>query len=217
MSRISTIAASFVLLVLAALTIYDGFYVVMEALQQLNSYLWVGVGAVLFIVLNKLFYERLKLIKIHIHESAHVLVSWMFFRRVTSIEVRETDGVIYRTGGKFGESFISLAPYCLPYLSYFFLIIRCFIMDASICFFDIIIGLTVALHVVCFKEQTYSGQPDLNKTPLYYSYLFIWTFRLFNILLILLCFYKKSGNCLNIDGAIVYLCSNFYNTVLNVF
>ncbi|MDH6341913.1 hypothetical protein M2480_000576 [Parabacteroides sp. PFB2-12] len=217
MKRLSTLIGSLLLLILAALTIYDGYYFLVAAFKQLNSYLWLGVGFLSCIVVNKLLFDQLRLIKVHIHESAHVIVSWMFFRRVTSIEVRETDGMMYHIPGRIGSSFISLAPYCLPYLTYFFLIIRCFVMGSSVWIFDMIIGFTLALHVVCFKEQTNSNQPDLRQEPLYFSYLFIWTFRLFNLLLILLCFFKKSGNSLNLDGAIAYIFSNFYSTILNLF
>ena len=58
---------------------------------------------------------------------------------------------------------------------------------------DVLIGFTVGLHIVCFKEQTGNYQTDINSHPLFFSYLYITTVLLFDICLILLS-YEPSLN-----------------------
>lgn len=217
MKNISYLLGGLLLSLLLALTCYDGFFVVISILYQLKTFLWVGLGIVLMLVVNRLFFSRLNFLKIHTHEMAHIIVSWLFFRRVTSLEVRENDGMMYHTTGRFGDSFIVLAPYCLPYYTYFFLFIRCFLTPSSVWIFDIIIGVTLAFHGLCFKEQTYADQPDIKRSPLWFSFLFIGTFRLFNLLLILLSIYKNHGVSLNLSGAIDYVTINFWSTLQKIF
>lgn len=217
MRNISYFVGGLVLCLLLALTCYDGFFVVISVLHQLKVLLWVGVGIVLMLIVNHFFFGYLNFLKVHTHEMAHVLVSWLFFRRVTKLEVCEADGVMYYTTGRIGDSFIALAPYCFPYYTYFFLFIRCFLNPSSIWIFDIVVGVTLAFHLLCFKEQTSIIQTDINRFPLWFSYLFIGTFRLFNLLIILLSIHSKHGVPLNLGGAIDYVVTNFWNSLQKVF
>lgn len=109
---------------------------------------------------------------------------------------------------------MALAPYCLPLWTYFILWLRPFINFQGRGIFDIVIGLTVAFHVLCFKSQTRNNQTDINQYPLLFSYSYIYIARIINGLIIVVAFFPQSKTVsypvlrlINamIDNAIMYI------------
>ena len=89
--------------------------------------------------------------------------------------------------------FVSLAPYCLPIYTYFFLFFRMLIVTEGRWIYDIIIGTTIAFHAFCFKSQTSQQQPDIHQFPLTFSYLYITAALLFNINTILVSYWSSKN------------------------
>ncbi|MDR2425194.1 MAG: M50 family metallopeptidase [Prevotellaceae bacterium] len=121
------------------------------------------------------------------HELSHTIVGLMFGRKIYSFRATaEQGGEIWRSEGRFGDIFISLAPYCLPLFTYAFLLLRIIGAWKQMMWFDIFIGLTLAFHIVCFATQTRNYQTDISNQGHIKSYLFIAAFWLFNATIILL-------------------------------
>ena len=76
---------------------------------------------------------------------------------------------------------------------YFFLFFRPLIKSEGLWIYDIMVGMTIAFHAICFKTQTGSHQPDIRRYPLAFSYLFIITALLFNINTILVSFWSSKN------------------------
>lgn len=199
------------LLLVLTFVSYEGAFVVRSVFRHLDAYVWCLTGVALYVVAERLGrWKNLDFLQVHAHEWAHAWVSLLFFRKVHSLEANTREGQMYYTPGRYGNLFIVLAPYCLPYLTYLCLFVRCFVQPSYCWLFDVLAGGSLAFHVACFYRQTHPQQPDLRCCPLAVSYLFIWTFRLFNLLVILLCFLPKQGRCYNLGGALGYLWDNLW-------
>ena len=85
----------------------------------------------------------------------------------------------------------ALAPYCLPIFTYMLLALRCLVQPEGLWIFDILVGSTIAFHVLCFVRQTGNHQTDINQYPLYFSYLYIVTMQLVNLCIILVAFFPN--------------------------
>jgi hypothetical protein len=51
--------------------------------------------------------------------------------------------------------------------------------------FDILIGITVGFHFMAMKRDFGTRQPDIKNCGIVFSYLFIWTFILFHVSIII--------------------------------
>lgn len=114
------------------------------------------------------------------HELTHTVVSLLTFREVYSFNAGKQTGKISSSGGEFTLFLTSMAPYCLPIYTYFFLLFRPIIRDEFMWLIDVLIGASVGFHVVCFATQTRSYQTDINRYPLALSYTYIIAMLLFN-------------------------------------
>jgi hypothetical protein len=112
------------------------------------------------------------------------------------------------SGGRFGDIFISLAPYCLPIYTYAFLLLRILGAQKQLMWFDIFTGFTVAFHAACFAKQTRNYQTDIQQHGYLKSYLFIAVFWLFNATIILLSIRK------DIIPSFGYLFPQYWNDIL---
>lgn len=177
-----------ILLPLAVVNLMETFDICkMVIWPPCGQYQWFGIGIAVYLLLGILFRNRLNWLLVFAHELAHSLVGLLMFARVESFEATDTNGgrTQYR-GGFPCRIFIQMAPYCLPYVSYFFAAIRMCILPKYIYIFDALIGLTLAFHVNCFCSQTSVRQTDLKDVGIFRSFAFIATFLPFNISVLLL-------------------------------
>lgn len=156
-------------------------------------FLWFAAGAIVFPVMNRKIRKNIEIIKTFTHELTHAVAALLTFRRIHSFHAEEEQGVIYTSGSEKTRFLVTLAPYCFPIYSFPLLILRCLIMKPMLPIMDVLIGFTVGLHGVCFKEQTGTHQTDIKRYPLYFSYIYIFVVLLFDISLILLA-YEPSLN-----------------------
>ena len=159
-------------------------------LSQLSLYKWVAVGMVLMLVAKRILGSNFGWLETFSHELTHTVVALLLFRRVHSFHAAE-DGGLVSTSGSMGRGMIpmSLAPYCLPIFTYLLLLIRPLIGVHGIWIFDILIGLTLAFHLVCFNNQTGRHQTDINRYPLLFAYGYIYLARLINACILLVAFF----------------------------
>ena len=149
-------------------------------------YLWVALGSVVFPLMNKYFVKNMKMVKTFTHELTHAVVAIMLFRRVHWFKAEEgKGGEIGSSGSDKFHFFEVLAPYCFPIYTFPLMMLRCIIIPDYYPIIDVLIGFTIGLHFICFKEQTGSFQPDIQRYPLWLSFSFIASMLIFDISLIL--------------------------------
>ena len=189
-----------VLLTVLAITIPYLWQVLMIVLRpqgisvwrQLELYQWLALGMGLFILIKGMVRNNLTWLETFSHEFTHTIVALCFFRRIHSFNAGEGSGVIYTSGtDTISHVPVSLAPYCFPVFTYMLLAIRCLIVSQGLCVFDVLVGLTLALHVHCFLTQTGSYQTDINQFPLPFSYLYIIVMNILNICIIWVAFFPQ--------------------------
>ena len=216
---------SLVLLVFGVLLVYEGWHIVSRFFNIISRYQWIGVGIVGFAVFHHFVSKNRDFMETFSHELTHGVVALLCFREITSFQANKHDGVIWTRGWRWSQTFVSLAPYCLPIFTYMILLIwslvatRSLVATGALFALDIIVGMTIAFHFFCFKSQTGSYQADINQFPLWFSYIYIWFFRLFNALVILLCYMPsfKTGHPLKLWGAVWYLIEHIWNDILAIF
>ena len=161
-------------------------------IRQLAIYQWAGVGIVAFAVLHAVVKKNMTWLETFSHELTHIIVAFLFLRRVHSFHAEEGSGVVYTSGEhQYGLAPMALAPYCLPIFTYLLLSIRCLMDFHGMWIYDILIGMTICFHFLCFKNQTGKHQPDINQYPLSFSYLYIVTALLINFCIIWVAFFPK--------------------------
>ena len=186
--------------------------------EQLSLYQWAATGFIIYCIVHKYVNLNINWLEVKSHEEIHAFVGWFFSRRIHSSHAEEESGVVYTSGDNFWNRFgiipMALAPYCLPLWTYFILWLRPFINFQGRGIFDIVIGLTVAFHVLCFKSQTRNNQTDINQYPLLFSYSYIYIARIINGLIIVVAFFPQSKTVsypvlrlINamVDNAIMYI------------
>jgi hypothetical protein len=160
----------------------------LPAFKGYKLYLWFGIGVVAYIVLKQLriLRKNAEWFETQTHEWTHTIVALMFGQKIHSVSAGEGEGVVYHSGRFSRNIFISLAPYCLPVYSYAFCVLRLLSAKRTLHIFDLLIGFTLVFHLVAFKKQTKSYQPDIREFGLPVSYIFIAAFLFFNLTIILL-------------------------------
>ena len=159
-------------------------------LSQLELYKWTSVGILGALVLGHVFNKNLLWLETFSHELTHIVVAFIFFRKVHSFHAEEGSGVVYTSGtDQKGLIPMALAPYCLPIFTYFLLFFRSLMDVHGVWVFDIIIGASISFHIACFNHQTGSYQTDINQYPLLFSYSYIYIARLINCCIILVAFF----------------------------
>ena len=119
------------------------------------------------------------------HEMTHWVTSLMFFHKLHSFQVGEDVGSITHSGGRIGDLFIGLSPYCFPLFTLMLLFLRFMIIPDYLWGYDIFLGLTLGFHIACFCNHTGTYQSDIRERGIFRSYLFIVAFWLFFVILIL--------------------------------
>lgn len=155
-------------------------------------YLWLLLGGVIFPLMNKYFVKNMEMTKTVTHELTHVITGLLLFRRIHSIHAEEAgSGVVWSSGNEKLRFMSSLAPYCFPIYTFPLLMLRSIVMPSLFPIMDILIGFSMGLHIVCFKEQTGNHQEDITQFPLWFSYVYILSIWLFDISLVMLAYLPK--------------------------
>jgi len=181
------------------------------AIMHYKVYMWFAIGFVAYAVLKGLLRKNLDFFETFTHELTHTIVGLMFFQKIHSFQATNGDGgVIYHSGKLQNNVFIALSPYCLPIYTFALLIIRLWIASQSLWIFEILIGLTVGFHFFTIKKDISPNQPDMQGCGKFFSYLFIWAFILFHLVLII--WSLRNG----IDGALVRWWNNLIYVYENI-
>lgn len=200
MTKLSSILWTIILIVVMVLSttyLFQIFIILLlpvrvSITQQLSLYGWLVLGMALYSIFQRFFHKNIKFLETVSHEWSHTIVALLTFRRVHSFHAEEGTGMVYTSGPEtFSHIPLSLAPYCLPVVTYLLLAIRCLVSIYSLWIFDILVGITLCFYLYCFKHQTGSYQTDINRYPLHVSYLFIWTCRIINTAIILVSFFPN--------------------------
>ena len=161
------------------------------------------------------------------HEGAHMLVGALFLRRkIYQFNAKSSDSLSYGDNtlgfvsssrkGDYISIMSTLAPYMLPYLTFLLLLFRLMIKNECLPIIDTIIGFSLMFYFLCWKKDTRRDQSDIQLCGVFLSYLYIITFLLFNISLII---YSISGGIsepVNIFGAIKIYFTQTWNDILMV-
>jgi hypothetical protein len=142
--------------------------------------------------IHDFFDKNGKFIEISIHEYSHALATLVLFRKVFGIRVgkigtdddpHENSGIIHRSSGGIGDTFIKLAPYCFPYISLIVILAFSYFIHATI-------GFITALHIYLFFKETRPYQTDIQlvqgRYGFVFPYIYILAFNVFFLTIILL-------------------------------
>jgi hypothetical protein len=163
-----------------------------STLRQLSIYQWAGVGFLAFAIIRLKVKKNMKWLETFSHELTHITVALLFLRKVHSFHAEEGKGVVYTSGKhQYALAPMSLAPYCLPLFTYLLLSIRGLLDERSVWIYDILIGMTMCFHFICFWKQSSKRQTDINQFPLPFSFFYILTALLINSCIILVAFFPN--------------------------
>ena len=233
MSKFRKIITIFLLvigLVIAAFEFYRTLqYAVDASMNQLYSgYMWMAVGFVIYLIFHKFFFRKnIDIMQTMSHEGAHMLVGALFLRRkIYQFNAKSSDALSFNDNAlgfvssevKNGRISImsTLAPYTLPYITFVLLFFRLMIKNECLPIIDVIIGFSLMFYILCWKKDTRRDQSDIQLCGVFLSYLYIATFLLLNISLII---YSLSGGVsepMNIIEAVKHYFVQTWNDILMV-
>lgn len=153
-----------------------------------RNYIWLGAGFVAYLLLREIPFLRKNenWLEVFSHELSHTVVGLFFGRRIHSFNAGQAQGKVSYSGWRFGDFFISLAPYCLPLITYALLAFRLIGQPELFYVFDFLTGLTVAFYCHTFATQTGAYQSDISEQGLVRAFVFIVSAWIFNLTVILL-------------------------------
>lgn len=228
--RFTTIFFLIIGLIIAAFEFYRTIaYAVNASMNQFYSgYLWMGVGFIVYLIFHRfIFRKNIDIMQTMSHEGAHMLIGALFLRRkIYQFNAKSADSLTYgdNTLGFVSSSRSSnrinilstLAPYMLPYLTFLLLLFRLMIKNECLPIIDVVIGFSLMFYFLCWKKDTRRDQSDIRLCGVFLSYLYIITFLLFNMSLII---YSVSGGIsdpMNIFGAIEHYFTQTWNDIMMV-
>lgn len=217
-------------LIVAAFEFYRTMlYAITTSMNLLYSgYLWMGVGFIVYLISHKFFFRKnIEIIQTMSHEGAHMLIGALFLRRkIYQFNAKSADSLSYgdNTLGFVSSSrnstriniLSTLAPYMLPYLTFVLLLFRLMIKNECLPIIDVVIGFSLMFYFLCWKKDTRRDQSDIRLCGVFLSYLYIITFLLFNMSLII---YSLSGGIsapMNIIEAIGHYFTQTWNDIMMV-
>ena len=219
MRSLQYVIFSIILTILLLLIVLVGYDIVIYLFPKnrpltwnLPVYQWTGIGVVAFFVLACVFNKNLNWFATFSHELTHTVVSILLFRKIHSFQAGRGTGEISTSGNSNTLVFVDLAPYCLPVFTYFLLALRMMMVKDMLMYYDALVGLSIGFHAYCFKSQTGSYQSDINKHPLYFSYLYIATALLFNVSVILVSYWKGK----NVFTAFWYVLTQMWERAISL-
>lgn len=176
------------IIVCGVLFLYELYPVVVWSIKNYSEYKWLGIGFAGYYVVRMIPVLRKNedWLQVFSHELSHTLVGLLFFQEIHSFNAGEREGRITHSGNNFGDLFISLAPYTLPFYTYAVLFLTLLIKPEFVRFFEAFAGLTWAFHIKCFTSQTGNYQTDISKQGFFRAYAFIITAHFLNLSIILL-------------------------------
>jgi hypothetical protein len=196
--------------------------------QLYSGYMWMAVGFVIYLIFHKFFFRKnIDIMQTMSHEGAHMLVGALFLRRkIYQFNAKSSDSLSFNDNAlgfvssevKNGRISImsTLAPYTLPYITFVLLFFRLMIKNECLPIIDTIIGFSLMFYFLCWKKDTRRDQSDIQLCGIFLSYLYIITFVLFNISLII---YSVSGGItepMNIIEAVKLYFTQTWNDILMV-
>lgn len=170
--------------------------------SNLQLYQWVALGTVIFTIGKRFLKENLQWFETFTHELTHTIVSILLFRRIHSFEANNDNGLIMTSGNGKTLVFVDLAPYCLPIYTYGLLACRAITTHQFLWCIDLVIGISIAFHLHCFKKQIGNYQTDIKKRPLFFSYTYIAVSLVFNLCVIFVSFWSTK----NVFTAFWFVC-----------
>jgi hypothetical protein len=219
-----------VAVVVAAFEFYRTIsYAVNASMNQLHSgYLWLAVGFVVYLIFHKfIFRKNIDIMQTMSHEGAHMLVGALFLRRkIYQFNAKSSDSLSYNDntlgfvssevkGGRI-SIMSTLAPYTLPYLTFLLLFFRLMIKNECLPIIDTIIGFSLMFYFLCWKKDTRLDQSDIQLCGVFLSYLYIITFVLFNISLIIYSVSGGTSDPVNIIEAVKIYFIQTWNDILMI-
>ena len=233
MSKFRKFITIFVLLILVVVASFEFYrmvaFAVKSASHQLYSgYVWLGVGFLIYLICHRfVFRKNIDIMQTMSHEGAHMLVGALLLRRkIYQFNAKSADSLSYGENtlgfvsssrkGNYISLMSTLAPYTLPYLTFLLLLFRLMIKNECLPIIDTIIGFSLMFYFFCWKKDTRRDQSDIQLCGVFLSYLYIITFVLFNISLII---YSVSGGMsepVNIYGALQHYFTQTWNDILMV-
>lgn len=233
MSKFRKFLTIFILLICIVIAAFEFYRTIAYAInatsnQLYSGYLWVCVGFVVYAIMHKfVFRKNIDIMQTMSHEGAHMLIGALLLRRkIYQFNAKSADSLSYgdNTLGFVSSSrkngYVSimstLAPYMLPYLTFLLLLFRLMIKNECLPIIDVIIGFSLMFYFFCWKKDTRRDQSDIQLCGVFLSYLYIITFLLFNISLII---YSVSGGIsdpINIFGAIKQYFVQTWNDIMMV-
>ena len=233
MSRFRKIITIFILVIAVVIAVFEFYrtigYVIADSRNQLYSgYFWLGVGFLTYLVFHRfVFRKNIDIMQTMSHEGAHMLVGTLFLRRkIYEFKVKSSDSLSYgdNTLGYVSSSvrngrisiMSTLAPYTLPYLTFLLLLFRLMIKNECLPIIDVLTGFSLMFYFFCWKKDTRRDQADIQLCGVFLSYLYIITFVLLNVSLII---YSVSGGTsepMNIFEAIKHYFVQTWNDIMMV-
>ena len=228
--KIITVFFLVIAVVVAAFEFYRTIsYAVNAYVNQLHSgYLWLAVGFVVYLIFHKfIFRKNIDIMQTMSHEGAHMLVGALFLRRkIYQFNAKSSDSLSYNDntlgfvssevkGGRI-SIMSALAPYTLPYLTFLLLFFRLMIKNECLPIIDTIIGFSLMFYFLCWKKDTRLDQSDIQLCGVFLSYLYIITFVLFNISLIIYSVSGGTSDPVNIIEAVKIYFTQTWNDILMI-
>ena len=233
MSRFRKIITIFLLLLTTVVTAYEFYRVIIYVSKSLQSdiysgYLWLGVGFILYLIFHRfVFRKNIDIMQTMSHEGAHMLVGALFLRRkIYQFNAKSSDSLSYNDntlgfvssevkGGRV-SIMSALAPYTLPYITFLLLFFRLMIKNECLPIIDTIIGFSLMFYFLCWKKDTRIDQSDIQLCGVFLSYLYIITFVLFNISLIIYSVSGGTSDPVNIIEAVKIYFTQTWNDILMI-
>lgn len=176
-----------------------------------RNYVWLAGGFIAYLILREIPFMRKNenWLEVFSHELSHTIVGLFFGRKIHSFNVGQVEGKVSYSGRRFGDFFISLAPYCLPVVTYALLTFRLLGEPSLFYIFDFLTGLTLAFYCHAFATQTGSYQSDISDQGLVRAFAFIGSAWIFNLTVIII------SMCLGLLKAIWRILCHYWQTILS--
>ena len=205
---------SYPLMILGIVVVAPEFWVAMKmVVASLGVYKWFLIGLGVFFLLRIIPFlgRNSKILETASHELTHMIFCLLFFKRVKSMKISsEGSGEVWHSGNGIGNTLIALSPYTFPLFTFIVLIFSIWTSAESMHVFHLLIGFTLAFHLICFATQTSLRQTDITSQGLVRSFLYITLFLMFNLAIVL--FSVKMG----FTDAIVSVCKDVWDNFISI-
>lgn len=175
-------------------------------------------GCLIMFVVDKYTSTNNQWLKTYHHENTHLLFNLITFRQILMLRVDADGGLVSSMGrSKWMLEAVSLSPYCFPLAAYIVMGFGYLFANDMSSVYALILGIAYFFHLLCIKSDFGEwplmgrGQPDINQYPLSFSYLYIFSFWLFNTMIVLLSVRS------DIVDAYLQMYDSFIGTIVSLF